>query len=82
MGVAANVSLSKTNDAEFIAAAGACSTMDEWASALYSNPNALGLGGLTDTDVFSALVATCMNAKEAGNVTPVCTEAEAAGYLN
>lgn len=82
MSNAARVPLSQTNDAEFIATSTACSTMDEWASALRANPKALGVTSLTGSDIYYSLIATCSNAVAAGASAPMCAEADAAGYLN
>lgn len=78
---AANVPGTEVNDNELVSASAACSSMDEWASALRRYPNTLGGASLNDDDAFSALVSTCNNAVTAGITTPVCDEATAAGYM-
>lgn len=79
---ASRVPLSRTNDAEFIAAAQACVTIEQFTKALYTHPKALGLSYVTADDVHAALVATCLNMRQVGPLRGACVEASAAGYLD
>jgi hypothetical protein len=81
MQTAANVPGAEVNDNELIAATAACSTMDEWTTALRTYPSTLGVTSISGDEVFSALVSTCDNAATAGKTTTVCNEAIAAGYM-
>jgi hypothetical protein len=78
MAAAASVPLDAVNDAEFAATAAECSSVDEWASALYAHPDALGLSDLTDQDITWALQATCAT----NEGTPVCADASARGLMD
>ena len=79
---ASRVPLSQTNDAEFIAAAEACDTIEQFTKALYTHPKALGLPYMTADDVHAALVATCLNMRQVGPLRGACVEASDAGYLD
>ena len=78
---AADVPGAEVNDNELVSATAACSSLDEWASALRRYPKTLGGASLNDDDAFTALVSTCKNAITAGITTQVCDQATAAGYM-
>lgn len=67
---------------EFSATVSACTTMDEWGSALRQYPGALGLETVADADIALGIELTCLQAATEGAITPLCTEARDAGYLD
>jgi len=80
MAIAANVPLSVLNDAEFVLTARACLTVDEWATALYDHPAALGMTALSTQDVYVSLIVTCKQPEQLGASAGACADARAKGY--
>lgn len=81
MQTAAAVPLGQIAVNELITAGAACPSMDEFASAVYLYPNAIGMTSFTDEDVLNLIIANCFATQRAGQVMPVCTEPDAKGYM-
>lgn len=79
MADAAAVPLSQINDDEFAVTVNDCLTADEWASALYRYPDALGLTNLTDFDVKITLETVCWNSP---NTPAACADAIIKGHIS
>lgn len=77
---AAKVPLDQLNNDEMFAAAAACTTADEFVSALFKHPNALGFTNPTQTDAYLALAATCTLSKQSSALA-TCIDAKTQGII-
>ena len=73
-----------TSDAQVaeadIASLNACKDLDEWATAVSREPNALGSTGLDVEQAADEVHLVCLN-DDPNNTSPVCTDAASRGYL-
>ena len=82
MSEAADVPLSRTNDAEFQVTVKACSTVLDWSEALVSYPSALGMTSVTHADAERGVALVCSSTVMDVINSPVCVDAQALGLLN
>ena len=82
MAEAADVPLSRTNDAEFQVTVNACSTVLDWSEALVSYPSALGMTSVTHADAERGVALVCSSTVMDVINSPVCVDAQALGLLN